>query len=50
VELMDHYVSGYWETRGYTDSAEIEAGPVRDINDEGKVKQIPDGEVIDFLD
>jgi DMSO/TMAO reductase YedYZ molybdopterin-dependent catalytic subunit len=48
VELMDHYVPGYWEKRGYTDSALIEAGPVRDMNDNGKLKQIPNGEVIQF--
>lgn len=49
VELMDYYVPGFWELRGYTDSAEIEAGACRDINDGGKVKQIPDGEVTDFI-
>jgi DMSO/TMAO reductase YedYZ molybdopterin-dependent catalytic subunit len=49
IELLDRYVPGYWEKRGYTDKAEIEAGPCRDINDDGKVKQIPDGEVTGFL-
>jgi len=49
IELMDKYIPGYWEKRGYTDKAEIEAGPCRDINDDGKVKQIPDGEVKEFL-
>ncbi|MDD4309262.1 MAG: molybdopterin-dependent oxidoreductase [Candidatus Cloacimonetes bacterium] len=49
IELMDYYVPGFWEKRGYTDSAEIEAGACRDINDEGKVKQIPAGEVKGFL-
>ncbi len=48
IELMGHYVPGYWELRGYTDGAEIEAGPMRDINDGGKMKRIPDGEVIEF--
>lgn len=48
VELMDHYVPGFWEKRGYTDSGSIEAGPVRDINDKGKQKRIPNGEVIQF--
>jgi DMSO/TMAO reductase YedYZ molybdopterin-dependent catalytic subunit len=48
IELMDHYVPGYWEKRGYTDSGKIEAGPVRDINEDGKLKQMPDGEVIQF--
>jgi DMSO/TMAO reductase YedYZ molybdopterin-dependent catalytic subunit len=50
IELMDHYVPGYWEKRGYTNKAEIEAGPCRDINDDGKVKHIPDGEVTGFLE
>lgn len=43
VELMEYYVPGYWEERGYTDSAEIEPGPCRDINDGGKVKRIEKG-------
>ncbi|OPY72016.1 MAG: TMAO/DMSO reductase [Syntrophorhabdus sp. PtaU1.Bin058] len=50
VELMDHYISGFWEQRGYTDEAEIEAGVVRDMNEGGRVRPIPDGEVIRFLD
>jgi len=48
VELMEYYLSGFWEQRGYTDSAEIEAGPCRDINTGGAIKYIPGGEVIDF--
>jgi hypothetical protein len=40
VELMDHYVPGYWEKRGYTDSAEIEPGPCVDINAGGERKYI----------
>lgn len=50
IELTERYFPGYWEQRGYTDSGEIEAGPCRDINDGGKVKYIPDGEVLEFLD
>ncbi len=50
IELMEFYKPGYWEMRGYTDSGEIIAGPCRDINDGGKIKQIPDGEVINFSD
>jgi len=50
VELMDHYISGFWEQRGYTDEAAIEAGVVRDMNEGGRVRHIPDGEVIGFLD
>ncbi|MBW6513162.1 MAG: molybdopterin-dependent oxidoreductase [Candidatus Syntrophosphaera sp.] len=40
IELMELYVSGYWEVRGYTDSAEIEPGPCRDINAGGEIKRI----------
>ena len=50
IELMDHYEPGFWEQRGYTDSGEIIPTKVRDINDEGKVKKIPGGEVREFLD
>lgn len=50
IELMDHYLPGFWEKRGYTNDARIEAGFVRDINDGGRIKRIPDGEVISFLD
>lgn len=49
IELMDYYVPGFWEMRGYTDSGKIEAGVCRDINDGGKIKKIPDGEVKDFV-
>lgn len=49
IELMDHYIPGFWEMRGYTDSGKIEAGAMRDINDGGKIKQIPDGEVKGFV-
>jgi len=49
IELLDYYIPGFWETRGYTDSAEIEAGPCRDINAGAKIKQIPAGEVTDFI-
>lgn len=40
VELMEYYVPGFWENRGYTDSGEIEAGPCRDINAGGEIKNI----------
>lgn len=50
IDLMDHYIPGFWEMRGYTDSGTIEAGPCRDINDGGTLKQIPGGEVIDFCE
>jgi hypothetical protein len=47
---MDYYIPGFWEKRGYTDDAVIEAGMVRDMNQGGKMRPIPDGEVINFLD
>lgn len=48
IELLDKYIPGYWEKRGYTDSGEIEAGIMRDVNDEFRFKDIPKGEVKDF--
>jgi DMSO/TMAO reductase YedYZ molybdopterin-dependent catalytic subunit len=50
IELLNKYIPGFWEQRGYTDGAEIEAGPCRDINDGGMMKRIPDGEVTGFLE
>jgi len=50
IELLDYYIPGFWETRGYTDSAEIEAGACRDINDGSKIKQILAGEVLEFTE
>jgi methionine sulfoxide reductase catalytic subunit len=50
VELMDQYISGFWEVRGYPDEATIAAGKVRDMNSGGRARPIPDGEVIRFLD
>jgi len=49
IELMDYYIPGFWELRGYSDRADIEAGVCRDVNDGGKIKEIPDGEVLEFL-
>jgi DMSO/TMAO reductase YedYZ molybdopterin-dependent catalytic subunit len=50
IELSDHYTPGFWEQRGYPDEAYIEAGKVRDMNEGGRVRPIPAGEVIKFLD
>jgi DMSO/TMAO reductase YedYZ molybdopterin-dependent catalytic subunit len=50
VELMDRYLSGFWEQRGYPDEAFITAGKVRDMNQGGRLRPIPNGEVIRFLD
>jgi DMSO/TMAO reductase YedYZ molybdopterin-dependent catalytic subunit len=50
IELMNQYVSGFWEKRGYPDDALITAGKVRDMNLGGRLRPIPNGEVIRFLD
>jgi DMSO/TMAO reductase YedYZ molybdopterin-dependent catalytic subunit len=50
IELMDRYISGFWEQRGYADDALITAGKVRDMNQGGRLRPIPNGEVIRFLD
>ena len=50
VELMDRYISGFWEQRGYLDDALITPGKVRDMNQGGRLRPIPNGEVIRFLD
>jgi len=50
IELMDQYVSGFWEEREYSDDALITAGKVRDMNQGGRLRPIPNGEVITFLD
>ncbi|HCX72959.1 MAG TPA: molybdopterin-binding oxidoreductase [Candidatus Cloacimonas sp.] len=50
IELLNHYIPGFWEKRGYSDSGKIEAGVMRDINNGGKIRTIPAGEVKEFLD
>jgi DMSO/TMAO reductase YedYZ molybdopterin-dependent catalytic subunit len=50
IELMDRSISGFWEQRGYPDDALITAGKVRDMNQGGRLRSIPNGEVIRFLD
>lgn len=50
VELIDRYISGFWEQRGYLDDALITAGKVRDMNQGSRLRSIPNGEVIRFLD
>lgn len=50
IELLDKYIPGYWEKRGYTDSGEIKAGFMRDVNDKQRLKEIPDGEVKGFIE
>jgi DMSO/TMAO reductase YedYZ molybdopterin-dependent catalytic subunit len=50
IEIMDRSISGFWEQRGYPDDALITAGKVRDMNQGGRLRPIPNGEVIRFLD
>ncbi|MDP8233138.1 MAG: molybdopterin-dependent oxidoreductase [Candidatus Zophobacter franzmannii] len=50
IELMEYYIPGYWEKRGYTDKGLIEPGPMRDVNDDFEMKQIPPGEVKGFIE
>ncbi len=49
IELRGGPRPGYWEKRGYTDSAEIQSGTTADVNDGGKRKPIRGGgEVTEF--
>jgi DMSO/TMAO reductase YedYZ molybdopterin-dependent catalytic subunit len=43
IELMDRYLCGY------PDDALITTGKVRDMNQGGRLRPIPNGEVINFL-
>ncbi len=47
LSLIEHYVKGYWESRGYTDSGEIEAGMSYDVNS-GKRIRLKGGEVTEL--
>ena len=49
IRLEDRSIPGYWEVRGYPDSAQITAGRVHDVNTH-RWRQIPNGQVIEFLD
>lgn len=49
IELVARPMPGYWEVRGYPDDALITAGRVHDVNTHSW-RQIPDGEVREFLD
>jgi DMSO/TMAO reductase YedYZ molybdopterin-dependent catalytic subunit len=49
LKLVDHSISGFWETRGYPDSAQIKPRRIYDVNS-GRWRRIPGGEVTEFLD
>ncbi len=48
IEFLKNMPEGFWEQRGYTNSGKIEAGLMRDVNDNFKVKEIKEGEVTGF--
>lgn len=47
ITFTDRQIPGYWETRGYTDHAEIEPCKLLDVNT-GKIVKISGGEVTEF--
>jgi DMSO/TMAO reductase YedYZ molybdopterin-dependent catalytic subunit len=49
VSLVDRSIAGYWEKRGYPDSAQIKPRRILDVNS-GQLRRIPGGEVTEFLD
>lgn len=49
VNLVDHSIPGYWEKRGYPDSAEIKPRRILDVNS-GEWRRIAGGEVTRFVD
>jgi len=49
INLIDYSIPGYWETRGYPDSAQIKPRRVLDVNS-GEYRRIPGGEVTEFVD
>ncbi|MGD2144120.1 MAG: molybdopterin-dependent oxidoreductase [Anaerolineae bacterium] len=49
INLVDRSIPGYWETRGYPDTAMIKPRRILDINS-GKWRRIPGGEVTEFVD
>jgi len=49
INLVDHSIPGYWERRGYPDSAEIKPRRILDINS-GEWRRIRGGEVTEFVD
>jgi DMSO/TMAO reductase YedYZ molybdopterin-dependent catalytic subunit len=49
IRLVDRSIPGFWETRGYPDSAQIKPRRIFDVNS-GRMRRIPGGEVTGFLD
>jgi DMSO/TMAO reductase YedYZ molybdopterin-dependent catalytic subunit len=49
INLVDRSIPGFWETRGYPESAQIKPRRIYDVNS-GRWRRIPGGEVTGFLD
>jgi DMSO/TMAO reductase YedYZ molybdopterin-dependent catalytic subunit len=49
ITLEDRSIPGFWEVRGYPDGARIKGRRLLDVNTQ-RLRRIPDGEVIEFLD
>jgi DMSO/TMAO reductase YedYZ molybdopterin-dependent catalytic subunit len=49
ITLVDRSIPGFWETRGYPDSAQIKPRRILDVNS-GEWRRIPGGEVTEFVD
>jgi DMSO/TMAO reductase YedYZ molybdopterin-dependent catalytic subunit len=49
ITLVDRSIPGFWETRGYPDSAQIKPRRIFDVNS-GQWRRIPGGEVTEFID
>jgi DMSO/TMAO reductase YedYZ molybdopterin-dependent catalytic subunit len=49
IRLVGRSIPGFWETRGYPDSAHIKPRRILDVNS-GTWRRIPGGEVTEFID
>jgi DMSO/TMAO reductase YedYZ molybdopterin-dependent catalytic subunit len=49
ITLVDRAIPGFWETRGYPESAQIKPRRILDVNS-GRWRRIPGGEVREFID
>lgn len=49
INLVDGSIPGFWEARGYPESAQIKPGYVLDLNT-GRRRRVPGGEVVEFVD
>jgi DMSO/TMAO reductase YedYZ molybdopterin-dependent catalytic subunit len=49
IRLVDRSIPGFWEMRGYPDTAQIKPRRIYDVNS-GQWRRIPGGEVTEFID